>query len=82
MKLIYIEWFDHWSFTTNTWRTKDEYNEVDIPLCQTVGWLLKEDSKSYTVVSTIQEHVEMEDQYLGDMTILKGTVKVMKELKL
>ena len=81
MKLVRIEWMDHFSFTENTWRTKDEYEDRESCAVTTVGWVLKETDNEYVIVSTWHKSEEFEDKFLGDMCILKGTVKSVKELK-
>lgn len=81
MKLVYVEWVDHCSFTVAQWRTKEEYNVLEPPLCKTVGWILKEDKDMMIVVQTHQEHEELDDQFVGEMCILKGCIKFMKEIK-
>jgi hypothetical protein len=81
MKLVHIKWVDHSSFTENTWRTKDEYEDREPVECDTVGWVIKEDKDMYVVVSTMHLSEEYEDKFCGDMCILKGSVKSVRELK-
>ena len=64
------------------WRTADEYEVLSPPLCQTVGWVLKEDDDMMIVVQTFQEHEDLDDQFCGEMCILKANIKILKELKL
>ena len=81
LKLVLVEWYDHCSFTTATWRSKEEYDSLNPPLCKTVGWVLKEDKQMMILVSTWQESEEFDDQFVGDMAILKGVIKSVKVLK-
>jgi hypothetical protein len=80
LKLVYVEWFDHCSFTVAQWRTKEEYDVLQPPLCKTVGWILKEDKDKMIVVQTWQESEEFDDQFVGEMCIIKGNIKVIREL--
>lgn len=82
MKLVYVTWLDHCSFTNSMWRVKEEYDALSPPLCQTVGWVLKEDDDMMVVVQTFQEHDDFDDQFCGEMCILKTNIKTLKELKL
>jgi len=82
MKLVYIEWFDHASFTENSWKKKEEFLELEDIICETVGWVLLEDKTKYVIVSTKYESEEFDDKYCSDMIILKGAVKTIKEIKL
>lgn len=72
---------DHFSFTENTWRSREEFEDREGCYCTTVGWVLKETDDAYTIVSTWHKSEEFEDKFLGDMCILKGTIKSMKTLK-
>lgn len=84
MKLVYIEWLDHCSFSDGGWSELEEFDDVKPQLIKTVGWVLKEDNKMVIVVSTKHEK-EIDgfgDRYSGDMCIIKGCIQKMKELKL
>jgi len=83
MKLVYIEWLDHCSFTDNDWKDIDEFDDVKPQLIKTVGWILKEDDKMIIVVSTKHEKEfdGFDDKYTGDMCIIKGCIQKMKVLK-
>lgn len=81
MKLVYVEWLDHVSFTESTWRDEDEYKDLNPATCKSVGWILREDDKMMVLVQNIHQSDEFEDKYCGEMGILKGCITLMKELK-
>jgi hypothetical protein len=82
MKLVYVKWVDHCSFTIQQWRTEEEYEELIPPVCETVGWVLKEDDEMMIVIQTRQIHEDLDDQFCGEMCIIKDNIKTIKELKL
>lgn len=74
--IVYIHWDDHSSFTDQSWRDyksmKTLSHGFDI---KTVGYLVKEDKKSYYLVMNASR-----ESFSGCMRILKGCIKKMKYL--
>ena len=73
MKTVYLEWIDSTSITGNLWKTKElllEKGEVD--RCKTIGFIVKEDSESITIVNSFS----CEQEYVsGDVTIPKCSIR-------
>ena len=72
-KLLYIEWDDHWRYSTSSWVDEDRLvRTVKAGGCKciTVGFLLHEDSKHLTLVATL----DGEGSVSGDQTILKNCI--------
>jgi hypothetical protein len=74
--LVFVVWEDHTS--KDDWTdTKEIDNKLDASLIYSVGWLFKENSKSYLVVSSLNP----KDDQVGDARrILKGTVTEFRVL--
>lgn len=81
LKLVYVEWLDHASFTESTWREADEYEDLNPATCKTIGWILRETEDMIILVQTIHYSDEFEDKYCGEMGILKGAITLMKEIE-
>lgn len=82
---MFVEWWDHCSFTDSTWREEWEYDDVGPMRCQTVGWVIKESDDHIILVQTRSEPNDLEndsEKYSGDMCILKNNITMLKELKL
>jgi len=73
MKLVKIEWVD--AECTNGWQTAGD--EVELPLCTTIGYLVKETPDLLVVTSTTSI-----DDYLGSVSIPRVWVKSMREYEL
>lgn len=73
MKTVYLEWVDSCSLTGNLWKSKDillEASEID--RCKTIGFVLKEDSESITIVNSFNSDFELVS---GDVTIPKCAIR-------
>jgi hypothetical protein len=81
MKLVYVEWLDHCSFTESDWKDAEEFDDLEPPLVKTIGWIIREDEKVLIVVSSKYNSDEFNDKYSGEMCIIKGCIQKMKELK-
>lgn len=86
-ELVYIQWKDHVSFTTSTWRTEEDYEDLGPALCETVGWIMKETDDYLIIVNTRNEpgvkdlDFDAPENYLGDILVLKSTITKRERLK-
>lgn len=86
-ELVYVEWLDHVSFTTSTWRSEDEFDDLSPIRCETVGWIIKETDDFIIVIGTRNEptnkdiDTEHEENYLGDILILKSAITKRERIK-
>lgn len=83
-KLMYIEWQDHSSFNESGWRVASDYDELKAQYVKSVGFVIMEDSDMIILGQSMNqaEHEQLEDQFTGDICILKNCIKKSKELKL
>ncbi len=72
----YIEWFDHTSHSTVGWKSKEDINDLDVALCKSVGFVLKENKKSVTLVSSLAD-----DDMDGEICIIKSCIKTRERLR-
>lgn len=71
MKSIYVEWDDSSSMASTVWKHKQEVTNSKPCRCKTVGFVLKEDSESVTLVSSLDGG----DYVSGDMQIPKSAIR-------
>lgn len=77
MKAAYIEWLDsHSTHLPGTWHEPEALSNK-ITVIYSVGFILKESSKSVTLVSSVTE-----GQVAGDITIPKVAIIKRKRIKL
>ena len=74
MKMVLVEWND--SFFTHGWRGKDEFRDLGIAPCVSVGVVVSEDDNKITLVLSMGE-----ENYADSMTIPKGCIKRIRRLK-
>ena len=87
MKVVYVEWLDHSSHSSQVWRSKEEYKELKPATCRTIGFVVNEEKEFITIACT-NHHIaetddyEEENNFSGDMCILKSCITKLKEVKL
>jgi len=74
LKLIYIEWYD--ACSSSGWNSPDKLDYTAL-LVKTVGWLLKEEKNTISIVHSNAENHDV----MGLVTIPKGWIKKRKYLK-
>jgi len=73
MKTVYLEWVDSTSWCGNAWKSKDTLlKESEVDRCKTIGFVLKEDAESITVVNSFNSDCELAS---GDVTIPKCAIR-------
>lgn len=79
MKMVYVQWIDSgFSLLGNVWQSEEEIMDVveNIPVAETVGFLLKETKEWMVLVQT-----EADNQYRGGYIIYKKNIIRKIELK-
>lgn len=71
-----ISWYDHCS-SRASWSTEDTLKSAKPLVVDTVGWLIAENKKCVTLASSV--NIE-DDNYGGDMTIVKSCIIKKKRL--
>ena len=73
MKTVYLEWVDSKSFTGNVWVDTERVMKGGVlDRCKTIGFVLKEDANSITVVNSFDS---LSECVSGDMTIPKCAIR-------
>ena len=81
-KLLYVEWLDHTSQSSDgRWVSKEQLDKSAPEACGTIGWLYKEDDLSLTLISTVGIGKDSDDDFGGDMTILQSCITKRKLIK-
>lgn len=81
VKLIYLEWHDSSSLGGSVWHHGDDVKRCSLTKCYSIGWILAENDKLITLVSSIAE-TGGEPDYSRDITIPKACVTKRRRLKL
>ena len=69
MKLTYIKWVD--SFGHSGWKYLPEYKPPETLICQSVGWIIRENDSEISIVATRSEDLE---NIYGPMTIPRRAI--------
>jgi hypothetical protein len=72
----YIEWWDHTSHGQVGWKSKEDMDGLDVALCKSVGFVLKENKKSITLVASLAD-----DDMDGEVCIIKSCIKTRERLR-
>lgn len=73
-KIVKIDWIDS-CIGPAGWGEKEDYENVTIVKCTTVGFVVQETKEHITIANTVNE-----DQLLGVVTIPKCCIKKKKQL--
>ena len=79
MKMVYVQWIDSGlSLLGNVWQSEEEIMDVveNIPVAETVGFLLKETKNWIVLVQTVAD-----TQYRSGYIIYKKNVVSMRSLE-
>ena len=79
MKIVYVQWIDSgFSLLGNVWQSEEEIMDVveNIPIAETVGFLLKETKEWIVLVQTAAD-----TQYRGGYIIYKKNIVSMRSLE-
>lgn len=71
-----VSWYDHCS-SRASWSSRDSLKSVEPLVIDTVGWQVGENKKTITLASSV--NIE-DDNYGGDMTIVKSCILRKKRL--
>jgi len=66
----YIEWEDHVSHADSGWKSKKDVSGLDVAVCKTVGFVIKENQKAVTLVGSLAE-----SDVDGEIVIIKSCIK-------
>ena len=78
MKLLFVEWHDHHSFTTNEWRDFEDFEDETPLVVESAGWLVRE-NKTHLIIAA--HHALRAGKVCGEMMILKSAITRRKTLK-
>ena len=76
MKLVKIEWIDASSFSGGDWKDREQIQDLEPTQIMSVGWVIREDTKSVTLCPHMSEH-----QGYGEMAISKSAIVKKRVLK-
>lgn len=81
MRLLYVEWVDHYSQGDGEWAAvaKLKADPVTSLVCRSVGWLVRDDGKYIRLVANLDG--KPAENGFGVMNILKRAVRRRVELK-
>lgn len=74
MKIVKIDWIDS-CIGPAGWGDKEDYGNVTLVECTTVGFVVSETKEHITIANTVNK-----DQLLGVLTIPKRCIKKRKRL--
>lgn len=85
-RIVYIEWLDHSSHETSSWKDAKTYKELKPAKCRSIGFVVNEDSDFITIACSNHfipetEDFEEENNFSGDMCIIKSCITKLKEIK-
>jgi hypothetical protein len=73
--LVYLEWLDHAGRANVRWEFVTDTESLGPGLVRSVGWILREDRQSLTIVGNHAEHSEdCEPEVQGVHCILKSCI--------
>lgn len=74
-RLVLVDWFDSFGVGPD-WSEWDEAREVQPLVCQSVGWVLRDNNDVLVIAShrSDKDHKHSSQQWCGDMTIPKVAV--------
>jgi hypothetical protein len=74
--VLYVEWLDHTSHGDTGWQSREALNELDVAVCKSVGFVLKETKTTITLVSSLADDVAD-----GSVCIVKSCIRVKEKLR-
>jgi hypothetical protein len=81
-KLVYLKWYDAATHKGDAWREKVDLDALKLPVCETVGWVYRQDAQGVIVVATKDAlEDEPEKTYHGEFAISHGMIIECRELK-
>ena len=69
MKLVYVQWMDSCGLNNGVWKSRDDAEEMEPLVIDSVGYVLKETEEHITIASHVCEH-----QVSGEMSIPKSAI--------
>ncbi len=74
--VLYVEWLDHTSHGDSGWQSRADLDALDVALCKSVGFVLKETKTTITLVSSLADDVAD-----GSVCIVKSCIRVKEKLR-
>jgi hypothetical protein len=77
-KIVFVVWVDSVSFSDHAWRQKEDFEEMEPSLINSVGFIAKQTKSHVTLVSSIGSNSNAR----GEICIPMCAVKQIKTLRL